>query len=132
MTFETYYTLDVDYSVVDRRQNHNINTTYTNYYTIPHEFTIENPKVTEDPPRVNYIGKFVIKFRPSTDSLSASTIKVELPNHSWNGGIWTTPNNVATDPMVCKINQLRVPCTYTLAPLTVILEADGINSGTDN
>ena len=35
VTIETYYTVDVDYSVVDRRSNHGINTTYTNYYTTP-------------------------------------------------------------------------------------------------
>ena len=34
--------------------------------------------------------------------------------------------------MVCKINQQRVACTYTLAPLTVLMDVSGINSGTDN
>ena len=132
ISVQTYYTVDVDYSVVNERNNHNLNQSYTNYYTIPNEFTIENPKVTQDPPRVGYIGKFVIKFRPSTESLAAQSIKVTLPDHNWNGGYWTTPNNVATDPMVCKINQQRVVCTYTLSPLIVTLEAEGINSGTDN
>ena len=55
-----------------------------------------------------------------------------LPDHSWNEGIWTTPSNAATDPMVCKINQQRVACTYTLSPLTVLMDVSGINSGTDN
>lgn len=132
VTYQTYYTVDVDYSVVDERLTQSLNQTYTNYYTIPQEFSIENPKVTQDPPRVDYIGKFVIKFQPSSDSLTAETIKVTLPDHSWNGGIWTTPNDDPTDPLVCKINQERVVCTYTLNPLTVTLEASGINSGADN
>lgn len=34
--------------------------------------------------------------------------------------------------MVCKINQQRVACTYTLSPLTVLMDVSGINSGTDN
>lgn len=81
---------------------------------------------------MNYIGAFIIRFNPSSASLTATTIVVELPNHSWNGGIWTTPNNVATDPLVCFVNTQRVSCTYTLAPLIVTMAAQNIISGSEN
>lgn len=71
-------------------------------------------------------------FRPSSDSLSATKITVELPNHSWNGGYWTTPNNLATDPLVCFMNAQRVACTYTLAPFKVTLVAENLLAGSDN
>lgn len=76
VTIRTYYSLNVDYSVIDQKLNHGLNQTETNYYTIPNEFTIENPKITYEWPRVNYIGSFIIRFRPSTASLSASKIVV--------------------------------------------------------
>jgi hypothetical protein len=44
-----------------------------------------------------------------------------LNNHNWNGGFWSTPNQVTTDPLVCQLNYIRVACTYTLSPLTVIM-----------
>ena len=54
--------------------------------------------------------------------LSSNKIKLTLNNHAWNGGIWTTPNSVTTDPLVCMINRIRVGCTYTLSPLEVTLD----------
>jgi hypothetical protein len=44
-----------------------------------------------------------------------------LNNHPWNGGVWSTPNSVTTDPLVCMINYVRVACTYTLSPLVVTM-----------
>lgn len=66
--------------------------------------------------------------------LVAYQIKLILKNHAWNGGYWTTPNQVATDPMVCLINYVRVPCTYTLLPLTVTMDVSpaGIIYNQDN
>ena len=57
-----------------------------------------------------------------------------MNNHAWNGGIWTTPNNAVTDPMVCILNNVRVPCTYTLSPLIVTLDVSpaGITPGQNN
>ena len=73
-------------------------------------------------------------FTPTSDVLVAYQIKLVLNNHAWNGGIWTTPNSVTSDPMVCFINYVRVPCTYTLSPLTVTMSVSpaGITSGQNN
>lgn len=35
VTIQTYYTIDVDYSIIDEVTTRGINQTYTNYYTIP-------------------------------------------------------------------------------------------------
>lgn len=80
-----------------------------------------NPRVAFETPRVGYVGKYEIMFNPTSDVLVAYQIKLILNNHAWNGGFWTTPNAVTTDPMVCLINYIRVPCTFTLSPLTVIM-----------
>jgi hypothetical protein len=53
--------------------------------------------------------------------LSAYYLNVILNNHAWNGGYWSTPNQVATDPLVCFVNYFRVPCTYTLSPLNILM-----------
>lgn len=55
-------------------------------------------------------------------------------NHAWNGGIWSTPNSLTSDPLVCMINYVRVSCTFTLSPLTVTMNVNpaSINSATIN
>lgn len=75
-----------------------------------------------------------MKINPSNDVLTSYQIKLILNNHAWNTGIWTTPNLVATDPLVCMINYVRVPCTYTLSPLTVTMSVSpaGITSNQEN
>jgi len=57
-----------------------------------------------------------------------------LNNHAWNGGIWTTPNSVISDPLVCMINLIRVACTYTLSPIVVTMDVSpaGITNGQNN
>lgn len=54
-----------------------------------------------------------------------------MNNHPWNGGFWTTPNNLLSDPLVCLLNWVRVACTFTLSPLNVLLNVQpaGLNSG---
>ena len=74
VTIKTYYSINVDYSVIDQKINHPINTALTNYYVTPNDFSIESPKITYDMPRVNYIGAFIARFRPSTASLAAAKI----------------------------------------------------------
>lgn len=54
--------------------------------------------------------------------LSAYYLNVILNNHAWNGGYWSTPNQVTTDPLVCLVNYFRVPCTYTLSPLNILMD----------
>lgn len=73
-------------------------------------------------------------FNPSSDVLVAFQIKLILNNHAWNGGYWSTPNQVVTDPMVCLINYVRVPCTFTLSPLAVTMNVSpaGIIANQDN
>lgn len=49
--------------------------------------------------------------------------------------MFTTPGNVATDPLVCMINDVRVDCTYTLTSSLFKIEIQTqqtLNSGTDN
>ena len=75
-----------------------------------------------------------MRFTPSSTTITSSKIRVILNNHPWNGGIWTTPNNLVTDPLVCMLNGKRVACTYTLAPLNILMDVQpaGIVSGTSN
>lgn len=101
---------------------------------MPNEFKINNPRVTFEPARVGYIGKFELQFSPSGDVLSATSIRLIFNNHAWNGGLWTTPNAVTSDPLVCLINSIRVGCSYTLSPLTVTMNVSpaGITNGQIN
>lgn len=101
--------------------NQVLNPAQTNYYTVPNELKINNPRIAFETPRAGYVGKFEFIFNPSGDVLTAYQIKVVLNSHAWNGGYWTTPNQAVTDPLVCMINYVRVPCTYTLSPLTVTM-----------
>ena len=77
-----------------------------------------------------------MKFRPSSSAIStpASKIRVYFHDHPWNGGKFTTPNNNVADPLVCKLNRKRVACTYTLNPLSILMNIDpaGLNTGSDN
>ncbi len=50
------------------------------------------------------------------------TVTVILYPHNWNTGFWATPRNNALDPMVCRVNSNRVPCTWSLNPLTFIIQ----------
>ncbi len=40
VTIRTYYSINIDYSIIDQINNQAINQTYTNYYTIPNDFSI--------------------------------------------------------------------------------------------
>ena len=40
VTIKTYYSLGVDYSVIDQKINHPLNNAETNYYVIPNDFSI--------------------------------------------------------------------------------------------
>lgn len=46
VTIRTYYSYNVDYSVIDQKVNHLLAVTENNYQTIPNDFSIESPKVT--------------------------------------------------------------------------------------
>ena len=67
-------------------------------------------------------------------SAPASFIRVYMHDHPWNSGRWTTPSDNINDPLVCLINRKRVPCTYTLNPLSVLLDISviGLNTGSNN
>jgi hypothetical protein len=134
VTIQDHYSVAADPSIVNQVNTITLNPAQTNYYTAPNEFKINNPRVGFETPRVGYVGKFELIFNPSGDVLVAYQIKLVLNNHAWNGGYWTTPNQVATDPLVCLINYVRVPCTYTLLPLTVTMNVSpaGIISNQDN
>jgi hypothetical protein len=75
-----------------------------------------------------------MKFTPSASAVTSSKIRVILNNHPWNGGIWTTPNNALTDALVCLLNGKRVACTFTLAPLNILMDVQpaGMVSGITN
>lgn len=134
VTVQDHYTVNADPSIVNQINNIALSPGQTNYYSIPNEFKMNNPRVAFETPRVGYVGKFEFIFNPSGDVLVAYQIKVVLNNHAWNGGIWSTPNAVVSDPMVCMINYVRVPCTYTLSPLTVTMNVSpaGIISNQNN
>jgi hypothetical protein len=101
----------------------------TNFYTAPNSFTIKNPRTVWDTQRVNYIGKFELSFIPAGVSAvsNTATIMLGLYPHPWNGGYWSTPNSVTTDPLVCYLNLARVLCTYTLSSsiLMVTMKING-------
>lgn len=134
ITVHTHYSLAADPSIVDSITNYNLDSAVTNYYTKPNEFKIDNPRVTLETPRVDYVGPLELLFNPSADVLSSQNIKLILNNHAWNGGVWSTPNSVTSDPLVCMINRIRVSCTYTLSPLAVTMNVSpaGITNGQNN
>lgn len=134
VTIQDHYTVFADPSIVNQVNTISLNPGKTNFYTLPNEFKMNNPRVVFETPRVGYVGKFEVIFNPSGDVLVAFQIRLILNNHAWNGGFWTTPNQVVGDPMVCMINYVRVPCTYTLTPLTVTMNVSpaGIISNQDN
>jgi len=60
-------------------------------------------------------------FPPTSPSATTITkVRVYFHDHPWNGGVFSTPNN-SSDPLVCKLNQKRVACTYTLNPLNILM-----------
>ena len=40
VTIKTYYSINVDYSVIDQKLNQAINTASTNYYVTPNDFSL--------------------------------------------------------------------------------------------
>jgi len=76
VTVQTYYTLDVDTSVVHQYNNDLLDTTETNYYGLPNEFNIPRPRLAYETPRANYVGRYEVKFTPSSESLSAKSIEI--------------------------------------------------------
>lgn len=58
VTIQTHYSINADPSIVDTINNLNLNTNLTNNDNLPNEFKINNPRVTLEPARADYIGKF--------------------------------------------------------------------------
>ncbi len=133
----TFRTLSIDTSLVDQRTSLVLSSSpVSNLYTNPISFEIDNPRTVSETPRVNYIGRLEMKFRPSSSAVStpATKIRVYFHDHPWNGAKFTTPNNNVADALVCKLNRKRVGCTYTLNPFDILMNIDpaGLNTGSDN
>ena len=58
ITVQTHYSVNADPSIVDLLSNHPMSTNPTNYYEPFNSLNINNPRVRNEPPRVNYVGKF--------------------------------------------------------------------------
>lgn len=131
VTIQTYYSLSVDTSIVDSITAGHTNSPMSNQFTIPNNFVIKNLRTVWDTQRVGYVGKFEMSFIPSSASAvtNTATITLGLYPHPWNGGYWSTPNQVAADPLVCYLNSNRVACTYTLTSsiLMVTMTVTGIS-----
>ena len=131
VTVQTYYSLSVDTSIVDSITITHSNAGMSNQFTTPSNFVIKSPRTVWDTQRVGYVGKFEMSFIPSGASAvtNTATIKLGLYPHPWNGGYWSTPNQVVTDPLVCYLNSYRVACTYTLSSsiLMVTMTVTGVS-----
>lgn len=131
VTVQTYYSLSVDTSIVDSITMTHTNAGMSNQFTSESNFQIKSPRTVWDNQRVGYVGKFEMSFIPSGAPAvtNTATIKLGLYPHPWNGGYWSTPNQVTTDPLVCFLNGNRVACTYTLSSsiLMVTMTVTGVS-----
>lgn len=116
-----------DPSITDQALNVPTAIPLANLYTTPIDFTIKNPRLITATQKAGYIGPLEIQFVPATSANPIATITLTLYPHNWNTGFWTTPRNVANDPMVCRLNSVRVPCTWTLAPLAFTIQVVGVS-----
>lgn len=58
ITVQTHYSIAADPSIVDQYNTYSLNSNMNNYYTVPNEFQIKNPRISDEPARAGYIGKF--------------------------------------------------------------------------
>lgn len=121
-----------DPSITDQALNVPTAIPLANLYTTPVDFTIKNPRLIVATQKTGYIGPLEIQFVPAVTVNPITTITVVLYPHNWNTGFWTTPRNLANDPMVCRLNAVRVPCTWSLAPLTFVIQTNGVAVSTSS
>jgi hypothetical protein len=57
VTIQIHYAVAADPSIVNQINSLSLNAATTNYYSIPNEFKINNPRIAFETPRVNYVGK---------------------------------------------------------------------------
>ncbi len=55
------------------------------------------------------MGPLMIKFESS--AAASVDLIFQLFNHRYNKAGWKTPNFADSDPLVCKINNIRYECT---------------------
>lgn len=57
-------------------------------------------------------------------------LKITFPNHHYNLGIWKTPNQLDTDPMVCMLNGVRFYCSPDNLPeLSITINSALVRAG---
>ena len=101
----------------------------TNLQTLS-TFSVSNPQKIERSPTKGYFGHLLLKFRPVvSNSISIGYYLVfTFTNEFYPYG------NQLNLPLSCKINSVRLPCSYTLAPFTVTISevTNKLNLGSDN
>ena len=80
-------------------------------------FTVPDPQIIERKPTLGYFGHLLVKFRPvvSTSVTIGYFLKLTFTNEFY------PYSNQLSLPLSCKINGVRLPCTYTLMPFTVTI-----------
>lgn len=58
VTIQDHYSVAADPSIVNQVNTINLSPGQTNYYNLPNEFKMNNPRVGFETPRVGYVGKF--------------------------------------------------------------------------
>lgn len=127
-TVSIYINADIasDPSVTDQVLNVPTAISLANLYTTPADFTIKNPRLVVATQKAGYIGPLEIQFVPAVSTNPIASLTVTLYPHNWNTGFWSTPRNLASDPMVCRLNSVRVPCSWNIAPLTFTIQVVGV------
>ena len=89
----------------------NTNLDVLNTFTVPASYTAPHPVTT------NYVGPLLLSFTPSLPSsiINGSAMVLTLPT-----GFYPNTNTLSL-PLSCQINQVNMPCSYTLSPFAVTL-----------
>lgn len=125
----TYYSTG---NIVDRVLNAAFATptlSNTNLQTLA-TFSVPNPQKIERSPTKGYFGHLLLKFRP----IVSSSISIGYYLVLTFTNEFYPYSNQANLPLSCKINNIRLPCSYALTPFTVTISeiTNRLNLGTDN
>lgn len=125
----TYYSAT---NIVDRVLNAAFATpsiSVTNLQTLS-TFGVANPQKIERSPTKGYFGHLLLYFRPVVSNSNTIGYFLVL---TFTNEFYPSTNQLGL-PLSCKINSVRLPCSYTLNPFTVTISevTNKLNLGSDN
>jgi hypothetical protein len=119
VTIKTYSSVG---NIVDQAINVPFNTTTianTNLATLT-SFTITNPQISPKTKIMKgYFGNLLLNFQPSKVSTISGSSYIVITMTS----DFYPYSNIINLPMICLLNNVRLPCTYSLNPFIVTISS---------